>query len=78
MGIYEIILGVDRAAKDTGRRIRMQVRECDPLSAAIVAEELADKELENPSIEYTHAMRVRPIMETMPAPAVAMPLTLAA
>jgi hypothetical protein len=79
MGIYEVLLGIDRAARDTGRRITMQVRECaDPLSAAIRAEALADKELANPGIEYTHAMRVRPLMETMPRPAVAMPLALAA
>ena len=79
MGIYEVILGIDRAARDTGRRLTLQVRECgDPLSAAIKAEELADKGLENPGIEYTHAMRVRPILETMPTPATTMPLALAA
>jgi hypothetical protein len=78
MGIYEVLLGVDRAARDTGRRVAMQVREADPLSAAIMAEELADKKLANPGIEYTHAMRVRPLMETTPVPAAAMPLALAA
>jgi hypothetical protein len=78
MGIYEVLLGIDRAARDTGRRVAMQVREADPLSAAIMAEELADKKLANPGIEYTHAMRVRPLMETTPVPAAAMPLALAA
>lgn len=78
MGIYEVLLGIDRAARDTHQRITMQVRESDPLSAAIRAEALADKDLENPGIEYTHAMRVRPIMQTVPAPAAAMPLALAA
>jgi hypothetical protein len=78
MGIYEVLLGVDRAARDTGRRVAMQVRESDPLSAAIMAEELADKKLANPGIEYTHAMRVRPIIETVPVPAATMPLALAA
>ena len=79
MGIYEVLLGIDRAARDTGQRITMQVRECaDPLSAAIRAEALADKKLANPGIEYTHAMRVRPIMKTVPAPAATMPLALAA
>ena len=79
MGIYEVLLGVDRAARDTGRRLTLQVRECaDPLSAAIRAEQLADKKLANPTVEYTHAMRVRPLMETTPAPAAAMPLALAA
>ena len=66
MGIYEVRLGVDRAAKDTGRRIRMQVRERDPLSAAIMAEELADATLRNP-VEYTHAFASVPIMQTVPA-----------
>jgi shikimate 5-dehydrogenase len=42
MGIYEVRLGVDVVARDSGRRITMQVRERDPLSAAIKAEELAD------------------------------------
>lgn len=78
MGIYEVILGIDRAAIDTGQRICMRVCECDRLSAAIRAEAQADKDLEDPSTEYTHAMRVRPIMETMPAPAIAMPLAMAA
>ena len=78
MGIYEVLLGVDRAARDTGRRVAMQVREADPLSAAIMAEELADKKLADPGIEYTHAMRVRPIIETTPVPAAAMPLAMAA
>ena len=78
MGIYEVLLGVDRAARDTGRRVAMQVREADPLSAAIMAEELADKKLAEPGIEYTHAMRVRPIIETVPSPAATMPLALAA
>ncbi len=77
MGIYEVLLGVDRAARDTGRKLALQVRERDPLSAAIRAEELADATLSNP-VEYTHAMRVRPIMETVPAPAATMPLALAA
>jgi hypothetical protein len=42
------LLGVDRAAQDTGCRIRMQVRERDPLTAAIAAEQKADKQLRNP------------------------------
>lgn len=67
MGIYEVLLGVDRAARDTGRRITMQVRESEPLSAAIRAEQMADQDLEDPAVEYTHAMEVYPVM---PAPAV--------
>ena len=61
MGLYEVLLGVDRAAKDTGRRIHMRVRESDPLSAAIAAERKADAKLADPSTMYTHAIRVRPI-----------------
>jgi hypothetical protein len=77
MGIYEVILGIDRAARDTGRRITMQVRERDPLSAAIMAEELADATLSNP-VEYTHAFASVPVIETVPASEAAMPLALAA
>jgi hypothetical protein len=73
MGIYEVVLGVDRAARPTNRRITMQVRESDPLSAAIMAERLADSALRDP-VEYTHAMRVRPVMQPLPAVAVALPI----
>ncbi len=75
MGIYDIVLGVDRAARDTGRRLNMRVCERDPLSAAIKAEELADATLRNPT-EYTHAMSSVPVMQTVPAQE--MPLALAA
>jgi hypothetical protein len=34
----------------------------DPLSAAIRAEAVADRELEDPRTMYTHAMRVTPIL----------------
>ena len=71
---YEVILGVDKAARDTGRRITMQVRESDPLKAAIKAERMADKRLRHPDIEYTHAMTVKPVIK--PVPAVALPLTM--
>jgi hypothetical protein len=77
MGIYEVLLGIDRAAKDTHRRVTLQVREADPLSAAIRAEALADSKLRDP-VEYTHAMHVRPIMKTVPTPVAVMPLALAA
>lgn len=59
---YEVLLGVDRAARDTGRRIRLVVRESDELSAAIKAEKLADRRLDDP-VEYTHAMRVRSLSQ---------------
>ena len=61
--LYAVMLGIDRAARDTGRRITMQVRESDALSAAIRAEGLADKQLEDPATMYTHAMRVRPVIQ---------------
>jgi hypothetical protein len=77
MGIYEVNLGVDRAGKDSGRRITMQVRERDPLSAAIIAEELADATLRNP-VEYTHAFSSVPIMETVPVSMESSPLAMAA
>jgi hypothetical protein len=57
--------------------LTLQVRERDPLSAAIAAEELADATLSNP-VEYTHAFTSVPVMETVPAPVAAMPLALAA
>lgn len=73
MDIYEVVLGVDRAARDTKRRVTMQVRESDPLSAAIMAEQLADGMLMDP-VEYTHAMSVRPVRRTRPSAAMALPL----
>jgi len=77
MGIYEVLLGIDIAAKDSGRRVTMRVCEADPLSAAIAAEELVDGTLTNP-VEYSHAMRVKPVSKIMPAPVAAMPLAMAA
>jgi hypothetical protein len=64
---YEVILGVDRAARDTGQRITMRVRESDPLRAAIRAERKADARLEDPATMYTHAMSVMPVVRPAPA-----------
>jgi hypothetical protein len=61
MNTYEVMLGVDRAARDTGRRITMRVYGSDPVSVAIKAEKMADAGLKDPGVEYTHAMRVRPV-----------------
>lgn len=72
MGLYDVLLGIDRAARDTGRRIRLRVRESDPISAAIKAERRADATLEHPQVEYTHAMRVRAVRKPAPAAAVAL------
>ena len=68
---YEVLLGVDRAAHDTGRRITMRVRESGPLQAALKAERLADRRLSHPDVEYTHAMRVNPVIQPSPAASMA-------
>lgn len=57
---FNVLLGIDRAAHDTGRRVEMVVRERGPLSAALKAETLADRRLGEP-LEYSHAMRVTPL-----------------
>jgi hypothetical protein len=71
---YNVVLGIDRAAQDTGERMTMMVRESDPLQAAIKAERLADRRLLRPEVEYTHAMSVTPVVR----PVAAMPLAIAA
>jgi hypothetical protein len=58
---YEVLLGIDRAARDTGRRVTMVVKENDPLSAAIKAEQIADRQLEDPVTMYCHAVSVTPV-----------------
>ena len=75
--LYEVELGIDRAAQDTHKRIFMQVKESDPLSAAIEAEKLADKGLEDPAIMYTHAIHVSEVKRALPSVAT-MPLAMAA
>lgn len=61
MGLFEVLLGVDRAARDTGRRMTVKVLGSDKLSAALAAEGMADRTLDHPDIEYTHAISVRPV-----------------
>ena len=58
MGLYRVLLGIDRAARDTGRRLVMTVRGRDYLDAGLQAEKLADQDLDDPEVEYTHAMRI--------------------
>ena len=70
--LFRVTLGVDYAARDTGRRIAMCVREADPLAAAIKAEEMADETLAEPDVEYTHAMSVSPVVHRAPAAAMAL------
>jgi hypothetical protein len=61
--LFKVRLGVDYAARDSGRRMTMCVREADPLSAALKAEQEADKTLEHPDVEYTHAISATPVVE---------------
>ena len=68
---YEVLLGIDRAARETGRRMTLRVCESDPLQAAIAAERKADKRLAHPDVEYTHAMRVSPVVRPRPTAALA-------
>jgi len=76
MGIYEVTLGVDRAAKDTRRRMTLKVPADDRLSAAIAAERIGDGMVRDPQIEYTHALSVKPMPG--PKPATSMPIAVAA
>jgi len=70
--LYEVILGIDRAARDTRRRMRVKVLAGDRLSAAIAAEQVGDGQLREPSVEYTHAINVRPVRPLFSPHAVAM------
>ena len=58
---YEVLLGIDHAARDTRRRMRVKVEARDRLEAAIVAERIGDRFVREPVVEYTHAMRVWPL-----------------
>jgi hypothetical protein len=58
MGLYEVVLGIDRAARDTGRRIVMEIFGADPLAAAESAEALGDSALEDPKTMYCRAVSV--------------------
>ncbi len=73
MGYYDVLLGIDRAARDTGRRMRVRVPGRNALDAELKAERLVDGRLGDPMTEYSHAMRVTPV--TIPAP---MPIALPA
>ena len=73
MDIYDVILGIDRAARDTRRRMRVRVMATDRLSAAIAAERVGDLQVRDSTVEYTHAMEVRAVQPPL-RPATAMPL----
>ncbi len=66
---YEVVLGIDRAGRDTGRRMTLRVKEADPLSAALCAEKKADRRLRYPDVEYSHAMKVMPVIKPAPVAA---------
>ena len=68
MGLYEVYLGIDRAARDTGRRLRLTVLGQDRLSAAAKAEAMADATLDDP-VEYSHAIGVEPLRAVAPSAA---------
>ncbi len=71
MGLYEVLLGIDRAARDTRQRLTVRVMARDRLSAAIEAEKIGDNQVREPNVMYTHAMSVRRVN---PRPAAVMPL----
>ena len=66
MTMFSVFLGIDRAARDTGRRVRMTVAAPDRLSAAIEAEAMVDLSLSEPDVMYSHAMSAVPIVERQP------------
>ncbi len=61
--LYEVLLGIDRAARDTKRRMRVKVVASDRLEAAIAAEKIGDACVREPAVEYSHAMKVWPLRQ---------------
>jgi hypothetical protein len=61
MGLFEIMLGIDKAARDTGKRRTLRLLATDSLTAAIQAEAMIDATLNDPRTEYSHAMACRQI-----------------
>jgi hypothetical protein len=61
--LYEVLLGIDHAARDTKRRMRVKVEAGDRLEAAIEAEKIGDSCVREPVVEYTHAMKVWPLRQ---------------
>ena len=66
-GLYRVRLGVDRGARDTHQRLTLTVPARDRLSAAIAAERVGDGMVRDPSVEYTHALSVKPVKTRRPA-----------
>ena len=73
--LYKIELGIDRAAKDTHRRVLMLIRGNDSLSAALEAEKLTDETLDDPC-EYSHAMSCSQVTRSLPV--MQLPMSMAA
>ena len=65
--LYRVKLGIDRAARDTHRRLTLTVPADDRLSAAIAAERVGDGMVKDPSVEYTHALSVKAVRGPRPA-----------
>ena len=74
--LFSVTLGINYAAHDTGRRITLCVCESNALSAAIKAEYEADRNLDHPDVEYTHALHSVPVNRLMST--ASMPQALAA
>ncbi len=74
IGLYDVLLGVDRAAKDTGERLNVRCHATSAFEAAMTAERIADQRVAEPEVMYTHAMRVKPVVTKRPATAMALAL----
>ncbi len=61
--LYEVLLGIDHAARATAGRMRVKVVASDRLEAAIAAEKIGDACVREPAVEYTHAMKVWPLRQ---------------
>ncbi len=72
IGLYDVFLGVDRAAKDTGERLNIRCHAVSAFEAAMTAERIADQRVAEPDVMYTHAMRVTPVVIKKPAAAMAL------
>jgi hypothetical protein len=73
MKAFEVVLGIDRVARDTMRRMTVSVLATDRLSAALSAEEAGDKTVDQ-NFEYTRTIDVR---EIKPRPVCAAALAVA-
>jgi hypothetical protein len=73
---FKVLIGIDRAARDTGRRLIVRLYGRTPMEAALAAESKIDAWLADP-LAYSHAIRVRPtgrVPAVLSVPTAAMPL----